>query len=114
MPKTIRERREEIPHFEVEEVYYCAYFADDQLLFPFVGSYVHIGKNVIGKESETTWYFQYCESFSRHGSFLNGIRADRQILALTLDGATNMVSLDDLIPELRRAEARRQARISRK
>lgn len=98
------------PDFEVGEVYFCAYFADDDLLFPFVGSYVHLGKNVLGGEAHETWYFQDCESFARFGSFLTGMRADRDVLALTIDGARNMVTLDELIPEMRRAETRRQAR----
>lgn len=113
MSTTIREHRADSPRFEVNDVYFCAYFADDHLLFPFIGSYVHIGKNVVGKETEATWYFQDCESFARYGSFLNGVKADRQLLALTHDAATNMVTLDELIPELRRAEARRQAHSSK-
>ena len=100
-------------HFEEGEVYFCAYFADNDMVFPFVGSYVHIGKNVLGSEKEATWYFQDCESFARYGSFLGGVKADRQILGLTRDSASNMVTLDELVPELRRAEERRLARDSR-
>lgn len=67
---------------------------------------MHIGDNVVGTETEQTWYFQDCESFARHGSFLNGTIKDGQILGLTKDAASNMVNIDELVQELRRAEIR--------
>lgn len=97
----------EKPSFTVEEVYYCVYFADGELAFPFIGSYVFLGFNMLGNEEELTHYFQDCESFARYGTFMNDDEAERQILGLTQDVANNMVTLEQMVPELQRANVRR-------
>jgi len=105
------ERHGDLPHFEESGVYFSTYFADNHLLFPFIGSFVYLGMNLLGSEAETTWYFQDCESFAKYGSFQDRTKADQQVLKLTSDTVSHMVTLDDLIPELRRAEIRRATRL---
>ncbi|MGH8109158.1 MAG: hypothetical protein ACREO1_10650 [Arenimonas sp.] len=92
--------------FHEGHVYFSVYFADEKLIYPFIGSFVYIGEDVVGTETEQTWYFQDCESFARQGSFLDGTIKDGQILGLTKDTASHMATIDKLIPELRRAETR--------
>lgn len=94
---------------KVGEVYYSIYFVDDDLKYPFIGSYVFLGANVLGGELESTWYFQDCESFAKGGAALHRHVDDASVLGLTGSALDNILDSEGLVDALRRAFEHRKS-----
>jgi hypothetical protein len=58
--------------FVVGEVYFAPAYADPELCYPTISSFVYLGMNFSKEDTEDTWYFQPTSEFARYGSAVDG------------------------------------------
>lgn len=92
------------------EVYYRLTFADLDLLYPKVETFVFVGKNLSDEDTEDNWYFQFADGFAKSGSILESKGGDRKVSLVKRRELPDMLDLAGLIKELENATKRRRAR----
>ena len=91
------------------EVYYRLTFPDAGLLYPQVETFVFVGKNLSEEDKEDVWYFQFADSYAKHGSILKSKDGDRKVCLVTRRDLADMLDFTGLIRELEMAAKRRRA-----
>lgn len=95
--------------FVVGEVYFEVKYPDPSMKYPLIESFVFLGKNLSDEETEDTWYFQYADSFAKHGSVLTSRGGDRRVACLTERELGEMFDNEGLLKKLIAARDRRVA-----
>jgi len=93
--------------FIVGEVYFRAKYTDRARRFPLLESFVFIGKNLSDEDTEDVWYFQFADSFAKHGSILETSGGDRRVACVTANELADMLDDRGLLAELSAARRRR-------
>ena len=60
------------------------------------------------EDKEETWYFQFADSYAKHGSILSSNRGDRKVVSSTKKELEQMLDLEGLVCKLRAAMTRRK------
>lgn len=50
--------------FEVGDIYFALKYLDSLRCYPRIDSYVYLGKDLSDDDNESTWYFEYIESYA--------------------------------------------------
>lgn len=93
--------------YVVGQVYFEVKYPERLLKYPVIESFVFVGKDVLGDETEETWYFQYAQSFAEYGSVLAGSEGDRRVAGLTRRELQQMFDEEGLFEQLKAARQRR-------
>ena len=93
--------------FIVGEVYFRVTYPGASLQYPMIESFVFVGKNLSDSDTEDTWYFQFADSFAKHGSILKGTGGDRRVSCLTASELGCMLDDERLLQALSAARSRR-------
>lgn len=92
----------------VGEVYFRVTYPDAEMRYPKMETFVFVGKNLGIEDSEDTWYFQFADSYAKHGSILESAGGDRRVSRATRSGLSDMLDQEGLTRELNSAAARRK------
>ena len=93
--------------FTVGELYFRVKYAEAAKRYPLVESFVYVGKNLSDEDTEDTWYFQFADSYAKHGSILEGSGGDRRVSCLLARELGDMLDDAQLPGELAAARNRR-------
>jgi hypothetical protein len=72
-------------------VYYRATYPDPDMHYPGIESFVFVGKNLSDEDTEDTRYFQFADSFAKHGPIPKVGGGDRRVSYLTQSELDNML-----------------------
>ena len=83
--------------------YFLVGYYDEELLLPFVQTYIYLGRNVLGDAGhDSRWYFQEAESFVRNGRVVPRTgRKNEDILISPSDHLEDFLSYSQLAELLR-------------
>ncbi len=96
--------------FVVGEVYFRVTYPGAPLKYPAIESLVYVGMNLSDEDTEDTWYFQFADSYAKHGSILEqGGGGDRRVVCVTKDDLGEIFDNHQLLEKLEAARLRRQA-----
>jgi hypothetical protein len=91
----------------VGELYFRIKYAEAGSKYPLIESFVYVGKNLSEEDSEDTWYFQFADSYAKHGSILETPGGDRRVSCLAERELGEMLDDKQLLEELDAARRRR-------
>lgn len=95
--------------FLVGDLYFRVKYAEHLLKYPQLDSFVFVGKNLSKDDLEDTWYFQFADSYAKHGSIAGSSGADRRVLCLNKNQLADMLNDQQLLSELAAARGRRKS-----
>jgi hypothetical protein len=93
--------------FTVGELYFRVKYGEPAKQYPLIESFVYVGKNLSDEDTEDTWYFQFADSYGKHGSILEGSGGDRRVSCLFARDLGDMLDDKRLLVELGAARNRR-------
>jgi hypothetical protein len=93
--------------FSVGEVYFRVKYAEPSMKYPLIESFVFLGENLSDEDTQDTWYFQFADSFAKHGSVLQGPGGDRRVSCVSRNELEDMLDSEQLLRELSQAASRR-------
>jgi hypothetical protein len=93
--------------FVIGEVYFCITYAEPGRKYPLITSFVYVGKNLSDEDAEDTWYFQFADSYAKHGLILAGSGGDRRVSCLVSRELNEMLDDQHLLEHLAAARKRR-------
>jgi hypothetical protein len=87
--------------FEPGQCYFLLGYCDRELRIPDIETYIYLGRNVFGPQSEDCWYFQEARSFVEHGLVTTTSDANfEHVMTITKEALSNFVDWSTLIAEL--------------
>jgi len=89
----------------VGATYFLLGYYDFELKYPFIESFVYLGQNLFEDDSNAqsvSYYFQDARSYSEHGADVRASSADVRILRQEQFDLEGVLSMSQLISELRR------------
>lgn len=87
--------------FEPGQCYFLMGYCDRDLRIPDIETYLYLGCNIFGPQSEDCWYFQEARSFVEHGPVRSRLDADwDRVMEVTRDGLSNFLDWWGVISEL--------------
>jgi hypothetical protein len=95
--------------FIVGEVYFRVKYPDILMRYPLFDSFVFVGKNLSDEDTEDTWYFQFADSYGKHGSILESPGGDRRVACVNRSELHEMLNDEEMVEELEAARSRRRA-----
>lgn len=95
--------------FVVGEVYFRVKYPDILMRYPLFDSFVFVGKNLSDEDTEDTWYFQFADSYGKHGSILEISEGDRRVVCVNRGELHEMLNDEEMVKELNAARRRRRA-----
>jgi hypothetical protein len=93
--------------FAIGEVYFRIKYAEPGRKYPLIDSFVYVGKNLSDEDVEDTWYFQFADSYAKHGSILAGSGGDRRVSCLVGRDLGDMLDDQQLLERLAVVRQRR-------
>jgi len=94
--------------YSVGELYFRLTYPDAGMRYPKIETFVFVGKNLGSEDTEDTWYFQFADSYAKHGSILETTGGDRRVSRATRRDLGDMLDQEGLARELHLAAARRK------
>ena len=96
-----------VDRFIVGDVYFRVTYPGPAMKYPRIESFVFVGKNLSDEDTEDIWYFQFADSFAKHGSILKSTGGDRRVSCLAKSELDDMLDDKGLLKELNGARSRR-------
>jgi hypothetical protein len=92
------------------DVYFRVTFPDAAQRIPQIQSFVYVGKNLSDEDAEDTWYFQFADSYAKHGSVVTSSKGaqDRRVSLATKKDLADMLDTEGVIEALRAALQKRE------
>lgn len=84
--------------YEPGQCYFMLGYCDRDLRIPDIETYICLGKNIFGPQSEDCWYFQEARSFVEDGRATS--MSDPHVMTITKEALSNFVDWRGLIEEL--------------
>ena len=91
------------------EVFFRVTYPDAARSIPQIQSFVYVGKNLSDEDTEETWYFQFADSYAKHGSIVASGKGgeDRRVTLATARDLSDMLDTEGLLEALRLAAHKR-------
>jgi hypothetical protein len=106
MTVKLQERQMKSDALIVDQTYFLLGYHDRAFRFPFVKTFIYLGRDICGKGSEPCWCFQDATSFVHMGSAVHRTNGMEDALLLaTEDCLSNFVSWSGLVGELSENQA---------
>jgi hypothetical protein len=87
--------------FEPGQCYFMLGYCDRDLRIPDIETYIFLGRNVFGPQSEDLWYFQEARSFVEHGRVKTTSDPNYEhVMGIAKDALSSFVDWRGLIEEL--------------
>lgn len=87
--------------FKLGQCYFLLGYCDRDLRIPDIHTYLYLGCNIFGQQSEDCWYFQEAKSFVECGPVTSRSDAGwEQVMEVTKDGLSNFFDWWGLTSEL--------------
>jgi hypothetical protein len=96
--------------FTVGDMYFRVKYGEPERRYPLIDSFVYVGKNLSEEDTEDCWYFQFADSYAKHGSVLESKKGNRRVVCLNQAELHEMFNEDVLLNTLREARQRRSNR----
>ena len=95
--------------FIVGEMYFRVKYAERDMKYPLLDSFIFVGKNLSEEDSQDTWYFQFADSIAAHGTILESSTGERRVACLNESELRDMLDDKQLLAELSAARGRRKS-----